>query len=169
MWPLARAPTAIISLGPYSRTVSNDLPGRPDAGHRRVPSLFGLSPGGVCPASSVTGAAVRSYRTVSPLPTRAARRTLLSTAAVCFLWHFPWPRGRLPLATTSTRGARTFLSRSLCASDHPDLSRRAHRRRWRAVWKRRARAQLRRRRRYPTPRDPTQAPEPCSSSSSSRR
>ncbi len=32
------------------------------------PSLFGLSPGGVCPAGPVTSAAVRSYRTVSPLP-----------------------------------------------------------------------------------------------------
>jgi hypothetical protein len=30
--------------------------------------LFGLAPGGVCPAAAVTGSAVRSYRTVSPLP-----------------------------------------------------------------------------------------------------
>ena len=30
--------------------------------------LFDLSPGGVCPASFVTKTAVRSYRTVSPLP-----------------------------------------------------------------------------------------------------
>jgi hypothetical protein len=46
-----------------------------------MPSLFGLAPGGVCPASSVTRTAVRFYRTVSPLPRRSA--------AVCFLWHFP--------------------------------------------------------------------------------
>ncbi len=32
------------------------------------PPLFGLAPGGVYPANSVTGIAVRSYRTVSPLP-----------------------------------------------------------------------------------------------------
>ena len=32
------------------------------------PSLLDLSPGGVCPASPVTRTAVRSYRTVSPLP-----------------------------------------------------------------------------------------------------
>ncbi len=32
------------------------------------PSLFGLAPGGVYPAASVAGGAVRSYRTVSPLP-----------------------------------------------------------------------------------------------------
>jgi len=31
-------------------------------------SLLGLAGGGVCPAGAVTGAAVRSYRTVSPLP-----------------------------------------------------------------------------------------------------
>ncbi len=32
------------------------------------PPLFGLAPGGVYPANSVTGIAVRSYRAVSPLP-----------------------------------------------------------------------------------------------------
>jgi len=45
----------------------------------RTPSLFGLAPCGVCPARGITVAAVRSYRTFSPLPFRA----------VCFLWHFP--------------------------------------------------------------------------------
>jgi len=45
-----------------------------------VPSLFGLAPGGVYPATAVTGSAVRSYRTLSPLPHKEA---------VCFLWHFP--------------------------------------------------------------------------------
>jgi len=44
-----------------------------------APSLFGLAPCGVCPARSITEAAVRSYRTFSPLPLRA----------VYFLWHFP--------------------------------------------------------------------------------
>jgi len=33
-----------------------------------VPFLFGLAPGGVCRAAAVAGSAVRSYRTVSPLP-----------------------------------------------------------------------------------------------------
>src|SRR5437763_16725915 len=32
-----------------------------------LPSLFGLAPGVVCHAGSVAGAAVRSYRTFSPL------------------------------------------------------------------------------------------------------
>src|SRR3546814_11944154 len=34
----------------------------------RAPPLFGLAPGGVCRAVSVAGPAVRSYRTLSPLP-----------------------------------------------------------------------------------------------------
>jgi hypothetical protein len=34
----------------------------------RRPPLFGLAPGGVCPAAAVTGGAVRSCRTISPLP-----------------------------------------------------------------------------------------------------
>ncbi len=55
-----------------------------------LPSLFGLAPGGVCRAVSVAGHAVRSYRTVSPLPIR-------HEPAVCFLWHFPWSRLRREL------------------------------------------------------------------------
>src|SRR5262245_44970215 len=45
-----------------------------------LPSLFGLAPGGVCRAASVAGSAVRSYRTVSPLPRlihNAPRRSVL--------------------------------------------------------------------------------------------
>jgi len=44
------------------------------------PFLFGLAPGGVCRAASVAGSAVRSYRTVSPLPRlkrNAPRRSVL--------------------------------------------------------------------------------------------
>src|SRR5271157_2071322 len=32
------------------------------------PPLFGLAPHGVCPAKRITPPAVRSYRTISPLP-----------------------------------------------------------------------------------------------------
>lgn len=32
------------------------------------PHLLGLAPRGVCPATRVTTCAVRSYRTISPLP-----------------------------------------------------------------------------------------------------
>src|SRR6202166_1802671 len=37
------------------------------ANNPALPSLFGLAPGVVCHAGSVAGAAVRSYRTFSPL------------------------------------------------------------------------------------------------------
>ncbi len=46
-----------IPYGPYVRTLqSNGF-------------LFGLAPSGVFPATTVTNRAVRSYRTISPLPT----------------------------------------------------------------------------------------------------
>ncbi len=48
------------------------------------PSLFGLAPCGVCPARCITAAAVRSYRTFSPLPGHPKMHQ-----AVCFLWHLP--------------------------------------------------------------------------------
>src|SRR5262245_24981247 len=62
-----------------------------------------LAPDGVYPAPAVTGGAVSSYLTVSPLP------PFLRTKAVCFLWHFPWPRGLLSLTTILALGVRTFL------------------------------------------------------------
>ena len=47
-----------------------------------MPPLFGLAPGGVYLATTVTGRAVRSYRTLSPLPpsTEAREGGLLSVA-----------------------------------------------------------------------------------------
>jgi len=36
--------------------------------------LFGLAPGGVYPATAVAGSAVRSYRTISPLPRLSEER-----------------------------------------------------------------------------------------------
>src|SRR5580700_1902842 len=41
---------------------------------RAPPSLFGLAPGGACHAAAVTGSAVRSYRTLSPLPPARPRQ-----------------------------------------------------------------------------------------------
>jgi len=48
---------------------------------RRLPKesavpLFGLAPGGVCPAAGIAAGAVRSYRTFSPLPRPRARRCI---------------------------------------------------------------------------------------------
>ena len=53
---------------------------------RRRPPLFGLAPGGVCRAAPVAGGAVRSCRTLSPLPAGGGSRR---ARAVCSLWHFP--------------------------------------------------------------------------------
>jgi len=65
--------------------------------------LFGLAPGGVYQAATVTGHAVRSYRTLSPLPHYAEARW-----AVYFLWHFPWGRPRRPLTATLSSWSPDF-------------------------------------------------------------
>jgi len=66
--------------------------------------MLGLAGGGVCQADTVADIAVRSYRTISPLPVN-----LLEPSAVYFLLHFPWNRSRWPLATAVPCPARTFL------------------------------------------------------------
>ena len=67
-----------IPLGRRLPGASSNLPERPDldtipklfafSREDLAPFLFGLAPGGVCRAAGVTAGAVRSYRTVSPLP-----------------------------------------------------------------------------------------------------
>ena len=47
----------------------------PPGSWRAIPSLFGLAPCGVYPAPGVTAGAVRSYRTISPLPRRWSSAT----------------------------------------------------------------------------------------------
>src|SRR5947208_5460841 len=47
---------------------AEDPPGGLSRDSTRLPLLLGLAPGGVCPAAAVAGSAVRSYRTISPLP-----------------------------------------------------------------------------------------------------
>jgi len=80
-----------------------------------VPPLFGLAPGGVCPATPVTRRAVRSYRTFSPLPeSRPGRFDLCGTVPGVA------PAGRYP--APCMRGARTFLS-----DEYAPDSKRAHR------------------------------------------
>ncbi len=95
-----------IHLGRPLPDASRDLPGRrrgnPPGRPRScdrvdLPSLLGLAPGGVYPATPVAGGAVRSYRTLSPLPAFAPKGF---ARAVCFLWHFPWGRPRRVLPGT---------------------------------------------------------------------
>jgi hypothetical protein len=64
---------------------------------RRLPLLLGLAPGGVFHAAVVAGGAVRSYRTVSPLP---PVRQAGAGSAVSFMWHYPWGRPRRGLPGT---------------------------------------------------------------------
>src|ERR1700685_1737876 len=87
-------------------------------------SLFGLAPGGVCRAVGVATRAVRSYRTISPLPAPLARRL-----GGIFLLHFPWTRVPQALPGTVPCGAGTFLlplplARARAAAARPTL--RAH-------------------------------------------
>ena len=73
------------------------------------PPLCGLAPGGVYHAAAVAGSAVRSYRTLSPLPAAAfngGRRR----SALCGTFPGVAPAGRYP--APCFRGARTFLSPS---------------------------------------------------------
>ena len=62
---------------------------------RPVSPLFGLAPGGACHAVPVARPAVRSYRTLSPLPAAPC-----GGPAVCFLWRCPWGRPRRTLSGT---------------------------------------------------------------------
>ncbi len=61
-----------IPLGRPLPNASCDRPerrrGDPPGIRGCLPLLFGLAPGGVFPAATVAGSAVRSYRTLSPLP-----------------------------------------------------------------------------------------------------
>ena len=80
--------------------------GRKDPGPKPVPPLFGLAPGGVCPAATVAGRAVRSYRTVSPL-----LRIVRERFNFCGTFPGVTPAGCYP--APFFRGARTFLPRTL--------------------------------------------------------
>ena len=61
---------ATIHLGPLSPATSSDLP--ESIAGRDLAFLLGLAPGGVYLAARVATCAVRSYRTLSPLPSYSA-------------------------------------------------------------------------------------------------
>jgi hypothetical protein len=96
-----------IHLGRPLPDASRDRPGRrrgnplgpSSAKIWGLPSLLGLAPGGVCPATAVAGGAVRSYRTISPLPPAACLAAGVGLGGM-FLWHFPWGRPRRALPGT---------------------------------------------------------------------
>ena len=71
---------------------------------RVFPYLVLLQVGFAVPPNVATGA-VRSYRTLSPLPSLHR----CSAWAVCSLLHFPWARAPQALPGIPPCGARTFL------------------------------------------------------------
>jgi len=116
---------AIISLGRQLPAGSSDLPGgmadRTDPHRGRNPDfpLLGLAPSGVCRARPVArpAGALLPHRFTLTVPRTSGEAR---GKAVCFLLHYPGPRGRWALPTTASCGARTFLSGSTgFRSDHP--------------------------------------------------
>jgi hypothetical protein len=106
------------------------LPGSSDLPESKTeraapPLLFGLAPRGVCHADTITRAAVRSYRTISPLPVNGRyifcctfRRSCSDRPAVsrhAALWRpdFPPP---FPGATTCPAASLEYCRISACAS-----------------------------------------------------
>src|SRR5438105_2753321 len=90
-----------------------DAPSRHVLRRTRGPSLFGLAPCGVCPARCITAAAVRSYRTFSPLPV---------TRRYVFCGTFRRVNLDPPSRTLSGTllcGVRTFLPRRWTKRERP--------------------------------------------------
>ena len=109
--PLSRVLSwTAIPLGCASPRSSSSLPGSLmwatwcGQRHRVLPYLVLLQVGFAMPSNVATDA-VRSYRTVSPLP----HGPLPARVAVYSLLHFPWARAPQALPGTLPCGARTFL------------------------------------------------------------
>jgi hypothetical protein len=101
-----------------TRTAGSGHRSRSFGGLRRTssaPSLFGLAPGGVCRAACVAADAVRSYRTVSPLPLPLSSPPPLAgevgrgprRSGLCGTFPRLAPAGHYP--APYVHGARTFL------------------------------------------------------------
>ncbi len=129
-WPVSRvlskglAPLWMtIPLVPPLPTGSSCQPGSAGAqaalrGCPRARSLFGIAPGGACPAGPVARPAVGFYPTVSPLPA-AAPLEGAPPPAVCSLWRFPWGCPRRALPGTMPAWSPDFPR-------HPSRGRRGH-------------------------------------------
>ena len=106
----------VIPLGRPSPDASSDLP-EPGAG-RTIGFLFGLAPGGVCHATPVASRAVRSYRTLSPLPAGRSRHRRF--AFCCTFRGLAPPRRYLAPCPPEPGLSSPFLAeRSDCPADSP--------------------------------------------------
>ena len=119
-WESADKPGSVVGNHPSATRRRAPLATYPEASaSRRCPpfgwraSLFGLAPGGFAVPSSVATDAVRSYRTISPLPAAFADIGSVLSVALSV--------GCAPQALPGTLlcGARTFLCklRSGCLAD----------------------------------------------------
>ena len=90
----------------------------PVTANRDAPSLFGLAPGGVYLAADVTADAVRSYRTLSPLPAFAARGF---GGRFAFCGTDPWGRPRRALPGTVFPWSPDFPPPDHSGSDRPTV------------------------------------------------
>jgi hypothetical protein len=111
--PLGRRPF-ILAVRRRTAPAANPKASPAEAGcgdGRSLAFLLGLAPHGVYRASTVTDEAVRSYRTLSPLPPSRARRR----SALCGTFPRVAAAGRYPACCPS--GVRTFLCRSWSSAD----------------------------------------------------
>jgi len=122
-WPISRVLSwTVIHLGRLSPNASSNLP--VSSAGRAMGYLFGLAPDGVYHAARVTTCAVRSYRTISPLP-HSPEYPLVMIGGI-FLLHFPSALAAQVLPGVLPCGARTFLrcilrrSRDCLANSCPD-------------------------------------------------
>jgi Uma2 family endonuclease len=99
----------------------SDLPGSLTE-RAAPPPLFGLAPRGVCPAGRITPPAVRSYRTISPLPAPLLRDSTGGIFSVALSVKTPLRGPPRPLAGTLPFGDRTFLSPGLNQTGSERLS-----------------------------------------------
>ena len=109
---------AAIPLGRPLLTASSNQPGRrawKPAWRERLSSLFGFAPGGVYRAVRITASAVRSYRTLSPLP--QGPRACVGRFTFCGTFPGVAPAGRYP--APCLHGARTFLPEREARSGRP--------------------------------------------------
>ena len=85
----------------------------------RGPSLFGLAPCGVCPARHITAAAVRSYRTFSPLPGTRSKAGLRRYVFCGTFRRMDLNPPSRTLSGTLLYGVRTFLPRRWTQRERP--------------------------------------------------
>ena len=108
----------IISLGPTLPPASSSLPGTRNGAGSSL-SLLGLAPGGVYHAAPVTSRAVRSYRTVSPLPVPSRAIGGLLSVALSVASRRPAVSRHPALWSSDFPRHERAVPRSSLASQHP--------------------------------------------------